>query len=100
MVRADQAGRRSGEREEDRMELRIVLPDSVSASALAARLSVAFGAERISLRRDRREVDVQVERGSDRAVLSVLDAVAGWFEQAAVGSAELRLGTHSYRLAR
>jgi hypothetical protein len=81
------------------MEMRIVVPDAASASGLAERLSAAFGAERIALRRDRREVDVQVRRGSDRAVLHVLDAVLRWLEHAGVGSVEMWLGERSYRMA-
>ena len=41
-------------------------------AALAARLTVAFSAERISLRADRPEVGIRVERDSDRTVLRVL----------------------------
>jgi hypothetical protein len=36
--------------------MRIVAPDTAGATALAAQLSVAFGAERISLRGERSEV--------------------------------------------
>ena len=82
------------------MEMRIVVPDATSASGLAERLSVAFGSERISLWRDRREVDVRVEQGSDRTVLHVLEAVERWLDQAGVGSVEMWLGQRSYRLAR
>jgi hypothetical protein len=45
------------------MEMRIVVADA--ASALAERLTVAFGAEQISLWGDRPEVGVRVERESD-----------------------------------
>ena len=62
------------------MEMRIVVPDATSASALAERLTVAFGARRISRLHDRPEVGVQVGRHSDRAVLRVLDAVDGWLD--------------------
>jgi hypothetical protein len=82
------------------MEMRIVVPDAASASALAERLTLVVGAERISLLGDRQEVDVRVEHGSDRAILNVLDAVERWLEHASVGSAEMWLGDHSYRLAR
>ena len=82
------------------MEMRIVLPDAASAGALAQRLTVAFGADRISLAGERREVDVLVEQESDPAILRVLDAVERWLDQAAVGSAEMRLGEHSYKVAR
>jgi hypothetical protein len=81
------------------MEMRIVVPDAASAGALAERLTLVLGAERISLLRDRQEVDVRVEHGSDRAILHVLDAVERWLEHASVRSAEMRLGDHSYRLA-
>lgn len=82
------------------MEMRIVVPDAASASALAERLTVAFGAERILLWADRPEVEIQVERESDRAVLRVLDAVERWLDQAGVSFAELWLGKRSYRAHR
>jgi hypothetical protein len=82
------------------MEMRIVVPDPASASELAERLTLVLGAEHISLLGDRQEVDVRVERGSDRAILRVLDAVERWLEHASAGSAEMWLGDHSYRLAR
>jgi hypothetical protein len=77
------------------MKMRIVVPDATSENGLADRPSIAFGAERISLRGDHREVDVRVERGSDRAVLRVLDAVDRCLDQPGVGSAEMRLGERS-----
>ncbi len=82
------------------MEMRIVVPDAASASSLAERLTLVVGAERISCLEDRQEVDVRVDHGSDRAILHVLDAVERWLEHASVGSAEMSLGDHSYRLAR
>jgi hypothetical protein len=82
------------------MEVRIVVSEAEGASALAERLNVAFGAERISLRRDRPEVDVRVEGNTDRAVLRVLDAVEAWLDRTAVGWAEMWLGERSYRVAR
>jgi hypothetical protein len=81
------------------MEMRIVVPDAASASALAERLTLVVGAERISCLEDRQEVDIRVEHGSDRAILHVLDAVERWFEHTSAGSAEMWLGDHSYRLA-
>jgi hypothetical protein len=82
------------------MEMRVVVPDAASASALAEHLTVDLGPERISLWGDRGEVDIRVDGASDRAVLRVLDAVERWFDQACVGSAEMWLGEHSYKLAR
>ncbi|MGZ4381550.1 MAG: hypothetical protein ACXVZ2_07005 [Gaiellaceae bacterium] len=82
------------------MEMRIVVQDGASATSLAERLSAVFGAERIALWGDRRAVDIQVERESDHVVLQVLDAVERWLDQAAVGSAEMWLGEHSYKVAR
>jgi len=81
------------------MEMRIVVPDAASAGALAERLALVVGAERISLRGDRQEVDIRVEHESDRAILHVLDAVERWLEHTSVGSAEMWLGDHSYRFA-
>jgi hypothetical protein len=74
------------------MEMRIVVTDG--ATALAGRLTTAFGADRISTLGDR-EVDVRVEGDSDRTVLGVLDTVDSWLDQAAVGSAEIWLGVNS-----
>jgi hypothetical protein len=82
------------------MEMRIVVPDAASAGSLAERLTLVVGAERISRLGDRQEVDISVEHGSDRAILHVLDAVDLWLEHASVGSAEMWVGDHSYRLAR
>jgi hypothetical protein len=78
--------------------MRIVVPDAASASSLAERLTLVVGAERISCLEDRQEVCV--DHMSDRAILHVLDAVERWLEHASVGSAEMSLGDHSYRLAR
>ena len=82
------------------MEMRIVVPDATSASALAERLTVAFGAHRISRLGERPEVGVEVGRHSDRAVLRVLDAVDGWLDHAGAGFADMRLGKRSYRFTR
>jgi len=82
------------------MEMRIVAPDVASASALAERLTIAVGSERISLRGERREVDVLIDREPDPTILRVVDAVARWFDQARVATVELWLGERSYRLAR
>ena len=68
------------------MEMRIVVPDAASATVLADRLTVSFGAERISLRMERREVDVLIDREPDPAILRVLDAVERWIDQSRVGS--------------
>jgi hypothetical protein len=80
--------------------MRIVVPDAASATVLADRLTVTFGPERISLRRERREVDVVIDPEPDPAILRVLDAVERWIDQARVGSVEMRLGERSYRIAR
>ena len=82
------------------MEMRIVVPDAASASSLSERLTLVVGAERISCLDDRSEVDVRVDHGSDRAILQVVDAVERWPEHTSVGSAEMSLEDHSYRLAR
>lgn len=80
--------------------MRIVVPDRASATMLAERLTTAFGTERIRLRRQRREVDVLIDREPDSAILRVLEAVERWLDQATVGSAEMWLGERSYRLAK
>jgi len=82
------------------MEMRIVVPDAASATLLADRLTVAFGAERILLRGERREVDILIDREPDPVILRVLDAVLRWLDQARVGFVEMWLGERSYRLAR
>jgi hypothetical protein len=82
------------------MEMRIVVPDPASASVLAERLSVAFGSDRISLRGERREVDVLIDREPDSAILRILDAVERWLDQSRVGPVEMRLGDRSYTFAR
>jgi len=82
------------------MEMRIILPEAASASVLAERLTAVFGGERISLWPDWREVDIRVEGESDRAVLRVFDVVEGWLDRAGIGSAEMWLGEHAYKVAR
>ena len=82
------------------MEMRIVVPDDASATVVADWLTVAFGSERISLRGDRREADVLIDREPDWAILRVLDAVERSIDQARVGSVEMWLGERSYRIDR
>jgi len=79
------------------MKMRIVVPDTASATALAERLTTSFGSDRIS--RHRRQIDVFIDREPEPAIVRVVDAVARWFEQARVGSVEMWLGERSYRLA-
>ena len=79
------------------MEMRIVAPDAASATALAKRLTIAFGTERISLRGERPEVDVLIDREPDPAILRMLDTVERWFDQARVGTVELWLEERSYK---
>jgi hypothetical protein len=81
------------------MELRIVVPDATSATALADRLILAFGSEHVSLRDGRREIDVRADREPDSAILRALEAVERWLDQARVGSVEMWLGERSYRFA-
>ena len=81
------------------MKMRIVVPDTASATALAERLTTRFGSERISLHWHRRQIDVLMDREPERAIAGVVDAVARWFEQARVGSVEMWLGERSYRFA-
>jgi len=82
------------------VEMRIVVGDAASASALAERLVVALGADRITLGGDPPEVGVRVEGESDRTVIGVLDTVERWLDQAGLGSADMWLGENSYRVAR
>jgi hypothetical protein len=80
--------------------MRIVLGDAGSARALAERLAVAFGTERISLCGDRLEIGVRVDGEMDRTVLGVLDTVEGWLDHVGLGVAEMWLGKNSYSVAR
>ncbi len=82
------------------MELRIVVPDTTSATVLAGRLSLALGSECVSLRDGLPEVGVRIDREPDSMILRALDAVERWFDQARVGSAEMWVGERSYRFAR
>jgi hypothetical protein len=81
------------------MEMRIVVPAAASATALVDQLRLTFGGERISLLGDSR-VAVRVESESDRAVVRVLEVVERWLHHAGAGTAEMRLGKGSYRVAR
>jgi len=81
------------------MEMRIVVPDAAGASALAERLTLAFGSDRIFLGGAPLEVDVVIDGEPDSTVVRVVDAVQRWFGQAGVGNVELWLGERSYRLA-
>jgi hypothetical protein len=81
------------------MEMRIVVPDVAGATALAERLTNALGSERISLREEHAEVDVQIDGEPDPAIVGVVDTVERWFAQARVGSVEMWLGERSYRFA-
>jgi hypothetical protein len=82
------------------MEMRIIVPSAENASALAERLTVAFGSGPVLLRGERAEVDIRLEQDADRGVLRALDAVERWIDQAGAGFAEMWLGERSYRLAR
>jgi hypothetical protein len=81
------------------VEIRIVAPDTASASALAERLAIAFGSERISFREDRKEVDVLIDPEPEPAIVRAIETVERWFDQARVGTVELWLGERSYKLA-
>jgi len=82
------------------MEMRFVVPETSGAAGLAARLATAFGAERVSLLDDRGEVGVRVERESDPAVIQIVDTVERWLDQSSIGTAEMWLGEHAYRVSR
>ena len=82
------------------MEMRIVVPDADSAAILADQLSVDFGFERVSLRRETREVDILIDREPEPAIVRILEAVERWLDQAHTGSVEMWLGERSSRLAR
>ena len=81
------------------MVMRIVVPDVGNASALADRLSMTYGRERVSFSRDRRDIAVRVDNEADGAVIVVLESVERWLHQAGLTSAEMWLGEHKYRLA-
>jgi hypothetical protein len=81
------------------MEMRIVLPDATSATALA-QLSHELGSDSIRLRDRPGEVDILIEPEPPAGVAGVIGAVVRWFDHARVATVELWLGDHSYRLAR
>jgi hypothetical protein len=82
------------------MEMRIVVPDAEGATSLAARLKIAFGSECIFVGGESGEVDVVIDDEPDHSIARVVDAVAGWFEQAHIATVVLWLGKRSYQLAR
>jgi len=82
------------------MEMRVVVPDATSVTSLAEQLSVALGSDRISTPRDRPEVEVRVDQGSDWGVLRVLNTVERWRDRAGVESVEMWLGERSCVLGR
>ena len=82
------------------MEIRIAVPDAGGASALADRLVTSFGTDCVSIRGDHPEVKIRVAGEPDRTVLSVIDVVERWLDQTGFAAAQMRLGEHSYRLAR
>jgi hypothetical protein len=82
------------------MEIRVVVPDATSVTSLAELLGVALGSDRISIHRDRPEVDVRVEQGSDWRILRVLNTVERWRDRAGVESVEMWLGERSCVLGR
>jgi hypothetical protein len=84
---------------EDRVDIRIAVPDATSGESLVQRLARVFDVPSVSLDGGRKEVRVQSERELDRAVIQVLDAVGGWLEHDGVVSADMRLGERSYTLA-
>jgi hypothetical protein len=81
------------------MEMRIVLPEATTATALA-QLSLALGTDSIRLRDRPGEVDILVDPEPPAGVAGVVGAVVRWFDLARVATVELWLGDHSYRLAR
>ena len=82
------------------MEMRIVVPDAAGVGALAERLTLVVGADRVSLLADHQKVDVRVEHESDRAILHVLGAVERWPVFVPVGSAGTWLGDRLRRFVR
>jgi hypothetical protein len=82
------------------MEMRVVVPDATMVLSLAEQLSVALGSDRISIPRDRPEVEVRVEQGSDWRVLRVLHTVEWWRNHAGIESVEMWLGERSCILGR
>jgi hypothetical protein len=82
------------------MEMRIVVGDAVRASALAERLTIAFGTEHVSFGDSCPPGQVRIERDTDRTMLGVLDAVERWLDHAGRGCAGIWLADNSYRLAR
>jgi hypothetical protein len=82
------------------MEMTVVAPDEMSATALAERLALAFGSDRILLREGHRAVEVWLDPEPDPIIVRVVDTVERWCDQARVATVELWLGERSYRIAR
>jgi hypothetical protein len=82
------------------MEMRVVVPDATMVLSLAEQLSIALGSDRISIPRDRPEVEVRVEQGSDWRILRVLNAVERWRDHAGIDAVEMWLGERSCILGR
>jgi hypothetical protein len=82
------------------MEMRIVVPDAPSATALAQQLRLALGTEQIRLRDRPGVVDILIDPAPTAGLAGVLEAVVRWFDYARAATVELWLGDRSYRLAR
>jgi hypothetical protein len=82
------------------MEMRVVVPEGTMVLSLAEQLSVALGSDLISIARDRPEVEVRVEQGSEWRVLRVLNTVERWRTHAGVEAVEMWLGERSCILGR
>jgi hypothetical protein len=79
------------------MEISVALLDVSDAQGLVQRLAGALEAT-VSVDIGRTEIRVRPPGESHRAVIGVVDVVAGWLEQGHAESATLSLGERSYTL--
>jgi hypothetical protein len=79
------------------MEISVALLDVSDAQGLVQRLAGALEAT-VSVDIGRPEIRVRPTCESHRAVIRVVDVVAGWLEQGHAESAKLSLGERSYTL--
>jgi hypothetical protein len=89
--------RRSFEREDLMVEIRVSVADATVARGLVQRLARLFDRSSVSFDGALSEVRVRSEWES-RAVVSVINAVESWLAADGVGSAKLSIGDRSYTM--
>jgi hypothetical protein len=79
------------------VEIRVTVDDEVHVHGLMRRLAAVFSPSAISFDRSCNEVRVDSEWES-RAVVTVIEAVQDWIDEAGGRGARLSIGEHSYYL--